>query len=138
MDKKKENIDTLLIESRRFVSDTVHQFMKEAGGKQEDYWQGRKDGARLMLAIIMDNLSDKDGGDLRSLVDSSPMSRKFDWELANELLEDAVYNVSAILYELEDLGRADIRTKINLKNFVLMYDVLSRQGKFPVIDDHCQ
>jgi len=53
------------------------------------------------------------------------------------LLEDAVYNIAAILYELDDLRKTHPQTKRNLYSFIERYDLLSLKGVVPVISDHC-
>ena len=133
-----EVLKRIIEASRKFMSDTVLQFRENCTDEGEDYWQGRKDAARLNYAMIKDAIGDnKEAAAIISLVESSPNSRQFDFELANDLLADAVYNVAAALYELNDLGRLDARTKTNLYKFVERYDYLSRDGKFPQIKDHC-
>ncbi|MCP5018934.1 MAG: hypothetical protein GY938_27200 [Ketobacter sp.] len=71
------------------------------------------------------------------LTESSGNSRVFDFELANSVLEDAVYNVAAALYELEEDKWIHPQTKRNLHDFVSRYDFLADQGKFPELLDHC-
>lgn len=109
--------------------DTYSQFRKTP----TDYWQGRKDGSRLMYAL----LGDESLGDLKHLTETSPRHQGTYKEVVNELLADAVYNVAAILYEMENLDRVDIRTKLNLMEFLRDYRAYSSEGMFPVIDDHC-
>ena len=115
-------------EAVELLLDTYSQFRKTP----TDYWQGRKDGSRLMYAL----LGDDSLGDLKLLTQTSPRSEASDREIVNELLADAVYNVAAILYELEQ-GRVDARTKMNLVLFLQDYHAYASEGMFPVIDDHC-
>lgn len=127
--------DTLKInEARHFLQDTQNQFLQEAGGEDENYWQGRKDSARLMFAILIN--SDQQKKSLRQLVESSPNSQTFDYKLANSLLADAVYNIAAIIYELKSDGKLHHRTRRNLLEFISDYDHSAKQGKFPIIADH--
>ncbi len=124
-----------LTEAMQFLADTYGQFARAEIGDDEKYWQGRKDGARLMFAILTDDAYWRDS--LNDVVRTSPNSRMFDYQLANALLADAVYAVAAALYELREMKKLDVRTRLNLESFIGDYTFLAGQGKFPVIDDHC-
>lgn len=118
---------------RDLYRDTLIEFKQNAGFEDQDYWQGRKDAMRLCLTLILPELEDN----LRTLLETSPNYIPVESELIQDLLDDAVYNVAAIVYEIEELPRVDGRTLLNLKNFVRRYDYLAKQGKFKIITDHC-
>ena len=86
---------------------------------------------RLCLSIL------RQDDNLRDLLDSSSGYIPVDSELFQDLLEDAVYNVAAILYEIECEERVHPQTRLNLERFVDRYDYLAEEGKFRVIEDHC-
>ena len=118
-------------ELNQLYKETYLTFKKNNGTKNQDYWQGRKDAMRLCLSIL------RQDDNLRDLLDSSPGYIPVDSELFQDLLEDAVYNVVAILYEIECEERIHPQTRLNLERFVDKYDYLAKKGKFRVIDDHC-
>lgn len=120
-----------MIEANSLLFDTQKQFMETP----DEYWQGCKDGARRMLMIFVD---EERRESLQDVLDNSyGGGRKFDHEIVSDLLEDAVYNIAAIVYEI-NYEKPHPQTRHNLKQWIERYEYLSRErGLFPVIDDHC-
>ena len=52
-------------------------------------------------------------------------------------MEDARYNISAMLYELQEERRLHIQTKINLLQWIELYDRLSKKGTTLPVNDAC-
>lgn len=113
--------------------ETMDTFKESADSDDKDYWQGRKDAMRLVYAILDPERKES----MEQLLETSPGYIPVDRVMYHELIADAVYNAAAIVWEIEARGKPDFRTIGNLKAFVRSYERIARDGKLPVIDDHC-
>lgn len=104
---------------------------RSANTTDEQYWQGRKDGNREIMALLPSVTTDYSALNKSSLGYRPPVGELFD-----RFVEDAVYFMAATVYELKT-GRLDMRTKTGLRDTVELYDRLAADGVVPVIDDHC-
>jgi hypothetical protein len=113
--------------------ETFNMFYQNADGEDRDYWQGRKDAMRLVYAILDPERKES----MKRILESSPGYIPTDQEFFHELIADGVYNAAAIVWEIEEMGKPDRQTIANLRAFVRDYESAARDGKLPVIDDHC-
>lgn len=99
--------------------------------KEREYWQGRKDGLRLALAIL------EPGESIwKQLTDSSPGFRVTEKEGLLDFMKDARYNIGAALYDYKaDKGRIHIQTIMNLLSWISSYDIASKKGDLLNTDD---
>jgi len=113
--------------------DTLEEFHKSTRGEDEQYWQGRKDAMRVVLALLQSDEADN----INTLLETSPGYIPTERAIFQELLKSAVYNAAAIVWELKVDGKADYRTLANLRSFVEGYEYMAQQGKVERITDHC-
>lgn len=123
-------MDENYLEARRLLRETEEQFRVSGG----EYWQGRKDGSRLMFAIYQ---TPERRESIEDVVESSPGRRLFDNEIVQRFMEDCVYNMAAIVYELDHEKRIHPQARLNLRRAVEWYDNMANIGLVKSIDDHC-
>lgn len=93
--------------------------------KEPEYWQGRKDGLRIALAIL------EPGEHVwKDLIKTSPGFRIEEKEVLLEMLKDARFNIGAALWEYSEKPERNIHiyTIVNLLQWLASYDQRAAAG----------
>jgi hypothetical protein len=90
--------------------------------KERSYWQGRKDGLRLALAILEPNKS-------RNLLnDSSPGFQVEEREKYKNFLKSIYYDICDLIYSIRHKERIHPLTVSNIQNWIGIYMNLEKEG----------
>lgn len=119
--KKLEEIIEELTDLYEKVADE-HRDSKDNFARE--YWQGKKDAFRTALALL-----NPENTSWKLLNKTSPGGRALMIDRLKSRLEDARYNIGSILYELKNEKKVHYQTKMNLINWISVYDLMAEKNE---------
>lgn len=99
---------------------------------EKDYWQGRKDGLRIALALI-----EPEKRHWKQLNDTSYGFHSTEKEIIQNFVKNIRYNTASILWEIREEKKINSLTVGNLLSWIYQYDILAKQGLFVEVEDAC-
>ncbi len=99
---------------------------------EKDYWQGRKDGLRIALALIQPEKKF-----WKQLNDTSYGFQSTEKEIIQNNVRNVRYDVATILWEIQNEKKVHTTTRGNLLSWLSHYDRLAEQGLYIKVEDAC-